>query len=151
MGSSILGIHIIWPSELSSIKYIWIKRKIFRDFPGLPWWLRGRESACNAGSTRDMGSIPGRSPGGGNGNSFQYSCQENPVDRGAWWATVHGVEKRVMQLSNWRHTHIWQTCPYFHWRRRNQNEKKKARLSVLNCGISEWDFSFFQWLVTLMS
>ena len=49
-------------------------------------------SACNAG---DLGSIPGlgRSPGEGNGNLLQYSCLENPMDRGAWWATVHGVAK----------------------------------------------------------
>ena len=47
---------------------------------------------ANAG---DVGSIPGwgRSPGGGNGNPFQYSCLVNPIDRGAWWATVHGVAK----------------------------------------------------------
>ena len=47
---------------------------------------------ANAG---DMGSIPGlgKSPGGGNGNPLQYSCLENPMDRGAWWATVHGVIK----------------------------------------------------------
>ena len=47
----------------------------------------------NAGDMRDLGSIPGsgRSPGGGNGNPLQYSCLENPMDRGAWWATVHGV------------------------------------------------------------
>ena len=45
----------------------------------------------NAGNARDMGSIPGlgRSPGVGNGNPLQYSCLENPMDRGAWWATVH--------------------------------------------------------------
>ena len=43
-----------------------------------------------------VGSIPGwgRSPGGGHGNPLQYSCLENPMDRGAWWATVHGVTKR---------------------------------------------------------
>ena len=43
--------------------------------------------------TRDVGSVTGsgRSPGGGNGNPLQYSCLENSVDRGAWWATVHGV------------------------------------------------------------
>ena len=47
---------------------------------------------ANAG---DEGLIPGseRSPGGGNGNPLQYSCLENPMDRGAWWATVHGVAK----------------------------------------------------------
>ena len=50
----------------------------------------GKESACNVG---DLGSIPGsgRPPGGGHGNPLQYSCLENPTDRGAWWATVHGV------------------------------------------------------------
>ena len=48
------------------------------------------ESACNAG---DPSSISGsvRSPGEGNGNLLQYSCLENPMDRGVWWATVHGV------------------------------------------------------------
>ena len=50
---------------------------------------------ADAGDIRDAGSIPGseRSPGGGHGNPFQYSCLENPHDRGAWWATVHGVSK----------------------------------------------------------
>ena len=46
----------------------------------------GKESACNAG---DLGSIPGE----GKGNPLQYSCRENPLDRGAWWATVYGVSK----------------------------------------------------------
>ena len=51
-----------------------------------------KASACNAG---DSGSIPGlgRSPGEGNGNPLQYSCLENPMDGGAWWATVHQVAK----------------------------------------------------------
>ena len=48
---------------------------------------------ASAGDIRDVGSIPGagRSPGVGNGNPLQYSCPENPVDKGTWWATVHGV------------------------------------------------------------
>ena len=47
----------------------------------------------NAGNIRDVGSIPGseRSPGGGHGDPLQYSCLENPMDRGSWWVTVHGV------------------------------------------------------------
>ena len=47
----------------------------------------------NAGDTGDVGSIPGseRSPGGGHGKLLQYSCLENPMDRGAWWVAVHGV------------------------------------------------------------
>ena len=58
-----------------------------------------KSSACNIG---DLGSIPGlgRSPGGGNGNPLQYSCLRNPRDRGAWWATVHGVTKSQTGLSH---------------------------------------------------
>ena len=57
------------------------------------------ESACNAG---DLGSIPGsgRSPGEGNGNPLQYFYLENPMDRGAWPATSHGVTKSRTRLSN---------------------------------------------------
>jgi len=57
---------------------------------GLPWCLNGKESASSAGFTGDAGLIPwsGRSPGGGHGNPLQYSCLENPLDRGSWWATV---------------------------------------------------------------
>ena len=59
----------------------------------------GKVSACNVG---DPGSIPesGRSPGEGNGNLLQYSCLENPMDRGAWKAAVHGVAKSQTRLSN---------------------------------------------------
>ena len=61
---------------------------------GFPGGARGKEPACHEGDIRDAGSIPGlgRSPRGGNGNPLQYSCLENPMDRGAWWATAHGVE-----------------------------------------------------------
>ena len=59
---------------------------------GFPGGSEVKASFCNAG---DLGSIPGsgRCPGEGNGNPLQYSCLENPVDVGAWWATVHGVAK----------------------------------------------------------
>ena len=59
----------------------------------LPWWFSGKESTCNAGDTGDTGSIPGagRCPGVGNSNPFSYSCSENPMDRGAWQATVRGI------------------------------------------------------------
>ena len=55
-----------------------------------------KESACNAGDTGNMGSIPGsgRSPGEGNSNPLQYSCLENPMDGGAWQATVQRTAKR---------------------------------------------------------
>ena len=57
---------------------------------------------ANAGDVRDSGLIPGpgRSPGGGHGNLLQYSCLENPMDRGAWWATVHGVTWRVGRVGS---------------------------------------------------
>ena len=59
---------------------------------GFPDGSAGKESTCNAGN---MGSMPesGRSPGGGNDNPPQYSCLENPMDRGGWWATVRGIAK----------------------------------------------------------
>ena len=57
---------------------------------GSPGGSDGKESACNIG---DPGSIPGsgRSPGERNGNPLQYSCMENSMDRGTWWATAHGA------------------------------------------------------------
>ena len=59
--------------------------------------------ACNVG---DLGSSPGwgRFPGEGNGNQLQYSCLENPMDRGGWWATVHGVAKSQTRLSDFTFT-----------------------------------------------
>ena len=59
-----------------------------------------KKPPANAGDIRDMGSIPGlgRSPGGGHGNPFQYSCLEKPMDRGAWQATVNRVAKSQTQL-----------------------------------------------------
>ena len=66
---------------------------------GLPRWLSCKESSSNAG---DVGSIPGlgRCPGERNGNPLQYSCLENPMERGAWRATVHGVAKSQTRLSD---------------------------------------------------
>ena len=73
------------------------------DFMGFPGGSEGKVSACNAGN---LGSIPasGRSPGEGNGNPLQYSCLENSMDRGAWWATVHGVAKSQTRLSDFTFT-----------------------------------------------
>ena len=69
-----------------------------------PFFFFFLEFTCNEGVIGDAGLIPGleRSPGGGHGNPLQYSCLENPMDRGAWWATVHRVAKsrsRTKQLS----------------------------------------------------
>ena len=63
------------------------------DFPSVA--LSQWNPPANAGDARDMGLIPGlgRFSGRGNGNPFQYSCLENPTDRGAWWAIAHGFTK----------------------------------------------------------
>ena len=75
------------------------KTSSWQDSEAFPGGSEVKVSACSAG---DLGLIPGsgRSPGEGNGNSLQYSCLENPMDRGAWWAIVHGVAKNQTQLSD---------------------------------------------------
>ena len=78
-------------------------------FDGFPDGSNVKESACNAGN---LGLIPGwgRSPGVGNGNPLHYSGLGNPMDRGAWWATVHGVigsdmtERLSTLMSDWGHS-----------------------------------------------
>ena len=75
---------------------------------GFPADASGKESSCSAGDIKDVGLIPGsgRSPGGGHGNSLQYSCLENPMDRGAWQATILWVAKsptRLKRLSMYTH------------------------------------------------
>ena len=69
---------------------------------GFPGGVVVKNLPANAGDTRDAGSIPGsgRSPGVGNGNPLQYQCQENAMDRGAWWAIVHGAAKSWTRLSD---------------------------------------------------
>ena len=69
-------------------------------FPG------GSDSKASAYNTGDLGSIPGsgRSPGEGNGKPLQYSCMENPMDRGAWRATGHGVTKSQTRLNDFTHS-----------------------------------------------
>ena len=77
--------------------------------PGFPGGSAVKASARNAG---DLGSIPGpgRSPGEGNGIPLQYSCLGNPMDGGAWWATVHGVAKSRTRLSKLHYRQI-----LYHW------------------------------------
>ena len=70
--------------------------------------LGGSEVKTSAWNAGDPGSIPGsgRSPGEGNGNPLQYSCLENPMEGGAWWATVHGVAKSRTRLSDLTSLHF---------------------------------------------
>ena len=65
---------------------------IYKVMWGLPRWLNGKESPCQSGGV-GLISGSGRSPGEGNGSPLQYSCLGNPIDRGAWWATDHGLAK----------------------------------------------------------
>ena len=81
------GVNLLFLANINAIK----------SFPG---GSVDKESACNAGDAGDVGSVPGseRSPGGGNGNPLQYSHLGNPMDRGAWRATVHSVTKNRKRL-----------------------------------------------------
>ena len=87
-----LGLHIINTHDRN-----WF---YLEDFWASQMALVVKNSLANAGDLRDKGSIPGlgRYPGGRHGNLLQYSCLENLMDRGAWWATVHGVTKSWIQL-----------------------------------------------------
>ena len=109
---------------------------------GLPCWLSGKELACNPGAAGDSGSIPGlrRSRGGGNDNPLQYSCLENPSDRGTWLATVHGhAESGTTEVTY--HTTYIHIYIYTHTQIEQNIEQKShtAFFSVLDF-ISSWTF-----------
>ena len=99
--------HLSWTSDGDSKEKIISYPAIWCDI----WWQRASQaeivvktSSAAAGDVRHAGSIPGsgRSPGGGNGNPLQYSCLDNPMDRGAWRATVHKVRMSWTQHTTWR-------------------------------------------------
>ena len=83
------------------------ERGELRYYQELPQWLSSKESACSTGDSGNTGLIPrsGRSPGGGHGSPLQYSCLENPRDRGAWWAVFHGVNKESDMTETTKHKH----------------------------------------------
>ena len=91
---------------MQPLQNVWQFLKKLKLKVGFPGGSDGKASAYNAG---DPGSIPGsgRSPGEGNGNPLQYSCLENPVDGGAWLATVHGVAKSRTRLSDFTTLPSW--------------------------------------------
>ena len=99
-------------------------------FPG------GSEVKASAYDEEDLGSIPGsgRSPGEGNGNPLQYSCLENPMDGGVWWATVHGVAKSRTRLSDFTFFHY---CGQESLRRNGVAiiVNKRLRNAVLGCSL----------------
>ena len=94
---------------------MWVGR-IYTHTWGFPGGAVVENPPGKAGDTGDVGSIPGmgRSPGGGSGDPLQYSCLENPLDRGAGWATVHGVKKSYtyIYIHIHRHTHTHRSCVY---------------------------------------
>ena len=120
----------------------WFNFGEFYASKGLLWWVKN--PSANVG---DTGLIPrsGRSPGEGSGSPLQYSCLGNPMDRGAWWATVHGVAKwvgRGLVTKN----NISRSCSFFFflacqicW---HIIVHSILLWSLYFCGIS-WDFSFF--------
>jgi len=84
--------------SLSLYIYMHVYKHIHIDTHRLPLGLSSKESACDAGDTVGLFPGSGRSPGGGYGNPFQYSCLGSPMDREAWRATVHGVAKSWKRL-----------------------------------------------------
>ena len=89
---------IVFSSEVGSSHLLVSNGKV-----GLPQRLNNKEFACSVGAAGDMSLTPAsrRPPGGEHGHPLQYSCLENPVDRGPWQATVHGVAKSQTRLSDW--------------------------------------------------
>ena len=102
------SLPVPWPFHLQGQQWPSSLPHMHLTLTGLPWWLSGKESAWNTGDVGDPGSIPGlgRCPGEGNGNPLQYSCLGNPMDRGAWRATAHGVAKS----QTWLSTHAYTLC-----------------------------------------
>ena len=100
-------ISLFWPKSAFRFPPMTLLQNLNKVFgqPNIstPGGSDGKESACNAGDPR---LIPGlrKSPGERNGNPLKYSCPENPMNRGAWWAMVHGVSKSQTELSTHTHT-----------------------------------------------
>ena len=89
---------------------------------GLPQWLSGEESTCNAG---DTSLVPERTPGEGDGNPPHYSCLGNPMDRGAWQATAHGVTKGRHDLATEEQQQLGSGVQLWRGHRRPRVETRK--------------------------
>ena len=120
-------------SRVNSTKYFIDQQ----HFKGLPRWCSSKESACQCKRLRDAGWIlgSGRSPGGGHGNSLQYLCLENSMDRGAWWASVHGISKSWTWLNTAAHI----VCKVFlHLLTNSENPERLILLTPLHWW-ENWD------------
>ena len=108
----------------------------------IPRWFSGKESTSNA---RDAGLIAGlrRSPGEGNGSPLQYSCLGNPMDRGAWWATAHGVTKNQTR-QEWLNNNNWMfivlLCPLIPFAGGGKTDDYKNKRNGCNSSAcSQWN------------
>ena len=118
VGSSVPGI-------LQARLLEWVAISFFNSLKNIYWSIVGKainNPPLSVEDTGDVGSIPGsgKCPGGGNDSPLQYSCLENPMDRGAWWATVHEVIRESGQLGDWAHKrssyHISElSCTHTSW------------------------------------
>ena len=113
---------------------MWIYHNLSIHIPtdGFPWWLSGKESTCNTGG---LGSILhlGRSPGEGNGNSLQYSCLGNSIDRGAWQQSMGSQRVRHDLATKQQHqdTNWWTIgCK----RRKSETNRTVSHLGIMNNG-----------------
>ena len=104
-----------WATELNWTELNWW-------YKGLPWWLRGKKPACQCRRhetwVRSLSPESGRSPGGGHGNPLLYSCLENPMNREAWWVTVHGITKSrtlLKWLSRYSHMTVLEQLWKYWW------------------------------------
>ena len=106
INDNIWNTRIINFEAVLSINFIFLWIVLLVSFIRNFWLPRG--SPANAGDAGDMGSVPGwgRSPGGGNGCLLRYSCLENLMERGAWWATNYSVAKHQTWLSDWARTRV---------------------------------------------
>ena len=100
------GLWVLWPEKTQPAQTTHPFRSAFSLTSQPLCWVSGKQPPADAGDIRDVGSIPvpGRSPGEGHGNQVQYSCLENPVDRGTWQGTVHRVTESDTTEATW-HTH----------------------------------------------
>ena len=119
--SRVTFLTIYWPNSL-----------------GFPRWPSGKESACQCKRLKRHRFNPWvrRSPGGGNSNPLQYSWLENSIDKGAWWATVHGVPKSWTWLSTHTHTHS-------KINHRNSRIKKKIRILFALYMLNKWSSKMY--------
>ena len=135
----ILRVQFIAPSLVSLIDFLYFLKQILLEYFELPQGLSHKESICNAGHERSV-SESGRSPEKGNGNPLQYSCLGNPMDRGAWQATVHEIPKEsdMTKFTKQQTTNNLASIPdhFIYW-------LHSLRLACFIC--SSFSFSFAKW------